>query len=145
MASKERGTGSFTAEEKSAMKERAAEAKRAKAKDAAAADAAVCAEKIAEMPPADRKLAEKIHEIVTSVAPELAPKTFYGMPAYAKAGKIVVFFQSAAKFKERYSTLGFQGAANLDDGTLWATSFAVTAIGPAEEKRIRELVKRAAS
>lgn len=143
MASKERGTGSFTAEEKAAMKERAAEAKRAKAKDAAAADAAVCAEKIAEMPPADRKLAQQVHDIVTSVAPELAPKTFYGMPAYAKDGKIVVFFQSAAKFKERYSTLGFQGAANLDDGDLWPTSYAVTAIGPAEEKRIRELVKRA--
>lgn len=143
MASKERGTGSFTAEEKAAMKERAAEAKRAKAKDAAAADAAVCAEKIAEMPPADRKLAQQVHDIVTSAAPELAPKTFYGMPAYAKDGKIVVFFQSAAKFKERYSTLGFQGAANLDDGDLWPTSYAVTAIGPAEEKRIRELVKRA--
>lgn len=99
MASKERGTGSFTAEEKAAMKERAAEAKRAKAKDAAAADAAVCAEKIAEMPPADRKLAQQVHDIVTSVAPELAPKTFYGMPAYAKDGKIVVFFQSKSEAK----------------------------------------------
>jgi len=135
----------FSAEEKAAMKEAAAEKRRAKQADAAAADAEACAEKIAEMEPGDRALAEKIHEIVTSVAPWLAPRTFYGMPAYGKDGKVVVFFQSAAKFKERYSTLGFQPTANLDDGNMWPTSFALVKIGKAEEKAIRELVKRAVS
>ncbi len=133
----------FSAEEKAAMKEAAAEKRRAKRADAAAADAAACAEKIAEMDPADRVLAEKIDEIVRSAAPELAPRTFYGMPAYGKDGKVVVFFQSAAKFKERYSTLGFQPTANLDEGNMWPTSFAIVKIGKAEEKRIRELVERA--
>lgn len=137
--------GTFSAEEKAAMKEAAAEKRRAKQADAAAADAAACAEKIAEMESADRALAEKIHEIVSSAAPELAPRTFYGMPAYGKDGKVVVFFQSAAKFKERYSTLGFQPTANLDDGNMWPTSFALVKIGKAEEKAIRELVKRAVS
>lgn len=137
--------GTFSAEEKAAMKEAAAEKRRAKQADAAAADAAACAEKIAEMEPADRTLAEKIDEIVSSVAPELAPRTFYGMPAYGKDGKVVVFFQSAAKFKERYSTLGFQPTANIDDGNMWPTSFALVKIGKAEEKAIRELVKRAVS
>jgi uncharacterized protein YdhG (YjbR/CyaY superfamily) len=132
--------GTFSAEEKAAMKEAAAEKRRAKQ-----ADAAACAEKIAEMEPADRTLAEKIDEIVSSVAPELAPRTFYGMPAYGKDGKVVVFFQSATKFKERYSTLGFQPTANLDDGNMWPTSFALVKIGKAEEKAIRELVKRAVS
>lgn len=135
----------FSAEEKAAMKEAAAEKRRAKQADAAAADAEACAEKIAEMEPGDRALAEKIHEIVTSVAPWLAPRTFYGMPAYGKDGKVVAFFQSAAKFKERYSTLGFQPTANLDDGNMWPTSFALVKIGKAEEKAIRELVKRAVS
>jgi len=135
----------FSAEEKAAMKEAAAEKRRAKRADAAAADAAACVEKIAEMEPADRVLAEKLHEIVTSVAPGLAPRTFYGMPAYGKDGKVVVFFQSAAKFKERYATLGFQGSASLDEGNMWPTSFALIKIGKAEEKVIRELVERAAS
>ena len=144
MADKKKDS-TFSAEEKAAMKEAAAEKRRAKQADAAAADAAACAEKIAEMEPADRTLAEKIDEIVSSVAPELAPRTFYGMPAYGKDGKVVVFFQSAAKFKERYSTLGFQPTANIDDGNMWPTSFALVKIGKAEEKAIRELVKRAVS
>jgi uncharacterized protein YdhG (YjbR/CyaY superfamily) len=144
MADKKKDS-TFSAEEKAAMKEAAAEKRRAKQADAAAADAEACAEKIAEMEPGDRALAEKIHEIVTSVAPWLAPRTFYGMPAYGKDGKVVVFFQSAAKFKERYSTLGFQPTANLDDGNMWPTSFALVKIGKAEEKAIRELVKRAVS
>jgi uncharacterized protein YdhG (YjbR/CyaY superfamily) len=143
MAEKKSGSA-FSAEEKAAMKAAVAEAKRAKRADAAAADAAAVDEAIAAMSPEDRALAKKVHEIVRSVAPDLTPRTFYGMPAYAKDGKVVVFFQSGGKFKERYSTLGFQGAAQLDDGNLWPTSFAVTAIGAAEEKRIRELVKRAA-
>jgi len=125
------------------MKEAVAEARRAKRADAAAADAAACAEKIAEMAPEDRALAEKVRDIVTSVAPDLAPRTFYGMPAWSKNGKVVVFFQAASKYKVRYATLGFQPDAHLDDGNMWATSFAVTAIGPAEEKLIRELVERA--
>ena len=144
MADKKSGNA-FSAEEKAAMKEAAAEKRRAKRADAAAADAAACAEKIAEMEPADRALAEKILEIVTSAAPQLAPRTFYGMPAYGKDGKVVVFFLSAAKFKERYSTLGFQPTANLDEGNMWPTSFALLKIGKAEEKAIRELVKRAAN
>ena len=95
------------------------------------------------MPPADRALAERIHAIVTEHAPELDPKTWYGMPAYARDGKVVIFFQPADKFKARYSTLGFNDTANLDDGSMWATSFAVTALTKADEARIAELVKRA--
>ncbi len=138
------GKGTFSAEEKAAMKEAVAEAKRAKAGASAAADLAACEEKIAEMPPEDRELAQKVHDIVTATAPELAAKTWYGMPAYAKDGKVVVFFTPAAKFKSRYCSLGFEQAAELDDGTFWPTSWAVTAIGPAEEKAITELVRRAA-
>lgn len=143
MNATERGEGAFTAEEKAAMKAAVEEAKRAKGGKGAAVDAEACMEAIEKLDPADRKLAKAIHDIVTSEAPELAPKTWYGMPAYAKDGKVVVFFQGAAKFKERYSTLGFQGAAQLDEGNLWPTSYAVTEIGTAESKRIRELVKQA--
>lgn len=139
------GEGSFTDDEKAAMKERAAEAKRAKSAKGAEADAQACADKIASMAPEDRALAEKVHALVTATAPELAPKTYYGMPAYARDGKVVCFFQDAAKFKSRYCTLGFQDAAALDDGTFWPTSYAVTAIGPAEEKAIAALVSRAVS
>lgn len=131
---------SFSAEEKAAMKERAAESKRAKS---AEADAAACAEKIAEMPPADREIAEKVHALVTAAAPELAASTWYGMPAYKKAGKVVVFFKPAEKFKSRYCTLGFEDAAQVDDGTFWPTSYAITGIGAAEEKAITALVKKA--
>lgn len=141
MASKSSET--WSAEEKAAMKEHAAEAKRAKAAKGKAADAQACLDKIAAMAPADRALAERVHEIVTAVAPELEVKTWYGMPAYAKDGKAVVFFQDAGKFKARYATLGFQDSAALDDGTFWPTSYALTAIGDDVEAQITELVKRA--
>lgn len=141
MASKSNET--WSAEEKAAMKEHAAEAKRSKAAAGKEADLQACLDKIAAMAPADRALAEKVHEIVTTVAPELDVKTWYGMPAYAKDGKAVVFFQDAGKFKARYSTLGFQDTAALDDGTFWATSFALTSIDAAVESQIAELVKRA--
>ena len=99
--------------------------------------------KIAAMSDDDRALATRIHEIVLAAAPELAPKTWYGMPAYAIDGKVVCFFQEAGKFKSRYATFGFQEAAQLDEGTMWVTSFAVTAIGAAEERQITQLVRRA--
>ena len=101
--------------------------------------------KIAEMQQPDRTLAERIHAIITSVAPELSPKTWYGMPAYAKDGKIVCFFQPAQKFGARYATLGFNDPANLDDGTMWPTAYAVTDLSDADVKRIKELIKRAVS
>jgi len=140
-----RSGGNFTDDERAAMKERAAEGKRAKLAKGAAADAQACADKIAEMEPADREIAQKVHDIVTSAAPELAAKTWYGMPAYAKDGKLVCFFKPAAKFKSRYCTLGFEDAAAVDDGTFWPTSYAVTSIGAAEEKAITALVKKAVS
>ncbi|MEX2459136.1 MAG: DUF1801 domain-containing protein [Actinomycetota bacterium] len=124
------------------MKERAAELK-AEAKRADGESALLA--KIAEMPPEDRALAEGVHAIVTSTAPDLAPKTWYGMPAYANAaGKVVCFFQSGAKYESRYCTLGFQDAATLDDGSMWPTTFALTKLTAANEKTIRELVKKAA-
>ena len=132
----------FTQEERAAMKERAREVKAAKD---AASEEAVLLEKIAEMPAADRELATRLHAVVTSSAPDLAPKTWYGMPAYARDGKVVCFFQGAFKFKARYATLGFNDAANLDDGTMWPTAFALTALTPAVEKKIADLVKRAVS
>jgi uncharacterized protein YdhG (YjbR/CyaY superfamily) len=99
--------------------------------------------KIAEMPEADRLMAERVHAIVMAAAPSLVPRTWYGMPAYAKDGAVVCFFQSGQKFKSRYATLGFQQAANLDDGDMWPTSFALKRLTPADEARITELVKRA--
>jgi uncharacterized protein YdhG (YjbR/CyaY superfamily) len=135
--------GAFSSEEKAAMKEAAAEAKRAKTAMGREAEAQVCLDKIAAMAPADRALAERVHEIVTTSAPELDAKTWYGMPAYAKDGKAVVFFQDAGKFKARYATLGFQDNALLDDGTFWATSFALVAIDDAVAARIAELVRHA--
>jgi uncharacterized protein YdhG (YjbR/CyaY superfamily) len=108
----------------------------------AAGEAAVL-EKIAELAPEDRALAERVHAIVMAAAPGLTPRTWYGMPAYALDGKVVCFFQSAQKFKSRYCTLGFQDRAGLDDGAMWPTSFAVTRVGEAEEARIRALVERA--
>ena len=101
--------------------------------------------KIAEMPADDRAIAARIHEIVRETAPELVPRTFYGMPAYAKDGKVICFFQSKTKFKVRYSTLGFQHDAGLDDGTMWPVAFALVQLTPADEKRIAELVRKAAS
>jgi uncharacterized protein YdhG (YjbR/CyaY superfamily) len=137
----------FSAEERAAMKERAAEL-RAEGKQGAkkAEGLQELLAKIAEMAPADRALAERVHVTVTASAPELSPKTWYGMPAYANAdGKVVVFFQDAGKFKYRYSTLGFQDAANLDDGNLWPVSYALKKWSPAVEKKVAELVKAAAS
>src|SRR6202012_3611358 len=99
-----------------------------------------------EMTPADRKRGKKIHAIVTETAPELTPKTWYGMPAYAnKAGKVVIYFRDAAKFKERYALLGFNDASNLDDGTMWPVAFAITELTSADEAKIRKLVKKAVS
>ncbi|HEY8591002.1 MAG TPA: DUF1801 domain-containing protein, partial [Naasia sp.] len=120
----------FTAEERAAMKQRAAELRKAKsrAKGAgkAAADLQDVLDAIAAMEPADRAIAERLHAIVTATAPELAPKTWYGFPAYARDGKIVAFYQPAAKFKTRYPTLGFNDEARLDDGTMWPTAYAIT-------------------
>lgn len=139
----------LTAEERAAMKERTAElrteARRKSAADKAEAEAQDCLAKIAELPAGDRELAERFHIVVTTAVPELAPRTWYGMPAYAKDGQLICFFQSAAKFKARYATFGFDAAANLDDGAIWPTSYAVTAIGDAEERLIAELVTRAVS
>jgi len=133
----------FTEAERAAMKDRAAETKAARRGATKADDLATLLEKIAEMQEPDRMLAERIHEIITSVAPELAPRTWYGMPAYAKDGKIICFFQSAAKFKARYATLGFNDPANLDEGTMWPTSWALKELTPADEKKITALVKKA--
>ncbi len=129
------------------MKERAAELRAESKRNAKRADGlqAVLA-RIAEMTPEDRELAERVHATVTAAAPNLTPKTWYGMPAYANAdGKVVVFFQDAGKFNYRYSTLGFQEAANLDDGDMWPASYALTAWSPAVESRVTELVKAAVS
>ncbi|MEV0198655.1 DUF1801 domain-containing protein [Nonomuraea sp. NPDC050691] len=139
----------FTAEERAAMKERAKEVRASSARrgsrDKAAEDEAAVVAKIAEMEGSDRDMAERIHAIVKENAPELAAKLWYGQPAYAKDGKIVCFYQPSQKFNTRYSTLGFNDPANLDDGTMWPTAFALTGLNAAEEARIAELVKRAAS
>jgi uncharacterized protein YdhG (YjbR/CyaY superfamily) len=137
----------FTAEERAAMKERAQELKaEARAKrDKAAGESAVLA-KIAEMPEPDASIAERLHAIVKASAPALTPKTWYGMPAYAnKDGKVVCYFTPASKFKERYATFGFNAAANLDEGAMWPTSFALKELTAAEEARIVALVKKAVS
>lgn len=132
----------FTAEERAAMKERARELKATQRgadgeKDILAA--------IAKMPEPDRTLSERLHKLIRSAAPALLPRTWYGMPAYANADeKVVVFFKPASKFKDRYLTLGFNDAAKLDDGAMWPTSFALVKLAAAEEKRIRELVRKAA-
>jgi hypothetical protein len=138
-----RKSSGFSAEERAAMKERARELK-AEA-EGAAGESAVLA-KIAEMAKPDRRMAERLHALIKEAVPALSPKTWYGMPAYAnKDGKVVCFFQSAEKFKARYSTFGFQDAANLDDGAMWPTAFALTELTPAEEKRIVAQVKKAVS
>jgi uncharacterized protein YdhG (YjbR/CyaY superfamily) len=130
----------FTDEERAAMKERAQELKA----DKADGESAVLA-KIAEMPEPDRAMAKRLHAIIKASAPALSPKTWYGMPAYAKDGKVVCFFQSAQKFKSRYATFGFSDAANLDEGALWPTAFALKEFTAAEEARIGALVKKAVS
>jgi len=138
----------FTDEERAAMKERAqelkAEARRGPRADKADGESAVLA-KIAEMPEPDRALAKRLHAIIKASAPALSPKTWYGMPAYAEDGKVVCFFQSAQKFKTRYATFGFSDVANLDEGPMWPTSFALKKLTATDEARIGALVKKAVS
>ena len=137
----------WTDQERAAMKERAQEVKagrRGRGAGKADGERAVL-DKIAEMPEPDRAMAERLHAIIKASAPALSPKTWYGMPAYAKDGKVVCFFTPASKFKERYATLGFNAEANLDEGTMWPTSFALTELTADNEARIAELVKRAVS
>jgi uncharacterized protein YdhG (YjbR/CyaY superfamily) len=139
-----KATKGFTAEERAAMKERANELKaEARAsKNRAAGEKDVLA-KIAEMPDSERAIASRLHEIITAHAPVLAPKTWYGMPAYARDGKIVCFYQSAAKFGTRYGTLGFNDSATLDEANMWPVAYALTKLGAAEEEKIIALLKRA--
>jgi len=152
MSNESRASGStdgFTADEKAAMKERAAElraeAKRAKGAAKAEAQLGDLLAAIAKLPDeADRALATTLHEVIMAAAPQLAPRTWYGMPAYALDGKVLCFVQPASKFDTRYTTLGFNDTAQLDDGAMWPASFAVTKLGAAEKKRITELVQRAA-
>ena len=133
----------FTADERDAMKQRASELRsRRTNKPTAEDDAKAVLDKIAELDSPDREMAERIHAVITTAVPELAPKLWYGMPAYAKDGKNVVFFQPASKFKARYATLGFNDPATLDDGDMWPTSYAVTTVTPAVEKKVAALVKK---
>jgi uncharacterized protein YdhG (YjbR/CyaY superfamily) len=138
----------FTDEERGAMKERAQElkaaARRGRSADKADGERAVLA-KIAEMPAPDRALGERLHAVIKASAPALSPKLWYGMPAYAKDGKVVCFFQSAQKFNTRYATFGFNDSANLDEGTMWPTAFALRELTAADEARIGALVKKAVS
>ncbi|MFS4091384.1 iron chaperone [Streptomyces sp. AF1A] len=138
----------FTDEERAAMKERAKElkasARRGSRADKAAQDEAAVLAKIAEMQEPDRIMAERLHAVVRASAPELAPKLWYGMPAYARNGKVVCFFQSAQKFSSRYATFGFSDQANLDEGTMWPASYALKELTAADEARIGALVERAA-
>jgi uncharacterized protein YdhG (YjbR/CyaY superfamily) len=137
-------SGGFTDEERAAMKERAQELKaEARANKKKADGESDVLAKIAEMPEQDRAMAERLHAIVKASAPALSPKTWYGMPAYAKDGKVVCFFQSAQKFKTRYATFGFNDTANLDEGAMWPTSFALKELNAAAEARISALVKKA--
>ena len=139
---KNKKSKSFSAEERAAMKERAKELK-AEAEKADGESALLA--KIAEMKGNDRAMAKRLHAIVKASAPDLSPKTWYGMPAYARDGKVVCFFQSAEKFKSRYATLGFSDEANLDDGAMWSTGFALKDLTDAEEAKIAALVKKAVS
>ena len=140
-------SGGFSDEERAAMKERAQELKAAarRGPDGKADGESDVLAKIAEMPEPDRALAERLHAIITASAPALAPRTWYGMPAYAKDGHVVCFFQSAQKFKTRYATFGFSDNANLDEGAMWPTAFALKELAAAEEARIVALVKKAVS
>ncbi|UVJ40070.1 iron chaperone [Arthrobacter sp. CJ23] len=147
-ATKEKSYDGFTEEERAAMKERAQELKKASRRKPAAAkvDGETDAlSKIAEMSEPDKAIAERLHAIIKEHAPELSPKTWYGMPAYAKDGQVVCFFQPADKFKARYPTLGFNDPAKLDDGNMWPTSYALTKLAAAEEAQIIELIKKAVS
>ena len=140
-------SGGFTAEERAAMKQRAAELRAEGKKGAKKADGLEAVlDCIAKMAPEDRALAERVHTTVTATAPQLSPKTWYGMPAYTDAdGKVVVFFQDSGKFKYRYSTLGFQEAANLDDGDLWPVAYALQKWSPVVQQKVAELVRAAIS
>jgi uncharacterized protein YdhG (YjbR/CyaY superfamily) len=138
-APRKAASSGFTAEEKAAMRETARERRRTSKAD----QESDLLEKIAEMPKPDRVMAERIHALVRANAPDLTPRTWYGMPAYAKDGKVLCFFQSAHKFKARYATFGFSDQANLDAGGMWPTSFALTELTPAEEKKIGALLKKA--
>lgn len=136
----------FTGDEKAAMRERARELKaEAKSRDARADGERDLLAKVAEMPPTDRVMAERLHAIVMAAAPELMPKTWYGMPAYARNGKVVCFFKAASKFETRYATFGFEEEANIDDGSMWPTSFGLKELTPADEETIVALVKKAMS
>ena len=138
----------FTEDEKDAMRERAKESKAQSRRDPEAQKIEGTKEvlaKIADMPGPDRTIAERLHTLITETAPVLVPRTYYGMPAYSKDGKVVVFFKDAGKFKSRYATLGFEEAAILDDGPMWPTSYALTAWTPAVEKKVVALVRTAAS
>src|ERR1700722_18445696 len=145
--STETGSDGFSPEERVAMKERAAELRAEGKQGAKKADGLQAVlDSIAKMAPEDRALAERVHATVSAAAPKLLPKNWYGMPAYANAdGKVVVFFKNAAKFNQRYSTLGFEDAANLDDGDMWSVVYALWNWSPAVEKKVTELVKTAAS
>ena len=146
MAETTKPSKGFSADEKAAMRERAKELKaesRSKA-DRADGERDLLA-KIAEMPPADRDMAERLHKLITAKAPQLMPRTWYGMPAYYKDGKVMCFFKAAAKFESRYATFGFEESARLDDGSMWPTSYALTELTAADEQRIGELVVKAAS
>jgi uncharacterized protein YdhG (YjbR/CyaY superfamily) len=144
---KQTGPDGFSAEERAAMKARAAELRAEGKKGAKKADELqACLDAIAKMAPADRAIAERVHATVTTTAPQLSPKTWYGMPAYANAdGKAVIYFRDAGKFKERYSNLGFQDTSNLDDGDMWPIMFALTTWSAAVAKKVAQLVKTAVS
>ena len=144
--SAKKGAQGFTDEERAAMKERAKELKaEARANTNRAEGESDVLAKIAELPEPERAMATRLHALITASAPALAPRLWYGMPAYTKDGKVVCFFQSAQKFNTRYATLGFSDTANLDAGTMWPTAFALTELGAAEEARIGALVKQAVS
>jgi hypothetical protein len=147
-ATAKKATATFTEDEKSAMRERAKEAKAQSRRDPEAARIEGEREvlgKIAEMPGPDRVIAERLHALITEAAPVLVPRTYYGMPAYSKDGKVVCFFKPASKFGARYATLGFEDAAMIDDGEMFPTSFGVKALVPADETRIADLVRKAVS
>jgi len=141
-AAAKKQSGGFTAEERAAMKERAKEQKAAKNKAEGERDVLA---KIAEMSEPDRAIAERLHALITASAPALSPKTYYGMPAYTKDGKVVCFFRDRQKFKERYATFGFNDTANLDDGAMWPVAYALTQLTAADQARIATLVKKAVS
>ncbi len=145
-AGRDTSSEGWTADERAAMKERNKELKAAarRGKDKADGESDLLA-KIAEMPDSDRVMAERIHEVIKTSAPDLSPKTWYGMPAYARDGKVVCFFQAADKFKARYATFGFNDVADLDDGAMWPTAWALTKLTDADEKKIGALVKKAVS